>query len=180
MAPTSPRGHGPSGRTPAPRTRRPGGPAARTRRRRRAARGAAQLRLRTGFVFIAVVMSFFGARLVQLQGVQPQKYATLAAATGGTVTVDLPATRGEILDRNGRPLANSVDGRMVVADPVQTRAHAAPLARFLSTRLHVDYFKTLRALGQKDTRFAYVARRVPASLAVAVVDAAQVKGYKGL
>jgi len=131
-------------------------------------------------VFIAVVLSFFGARLVQLQGVEPEKYATLAAATGGTVTVDLPATRGDILDRNGRPLADSVDGRMVVADPVQTRAKAAPLARFLSTHLHVDYFKTLRALSQTDTRFAYVARRVPASLAVRVVDAAQAKGYKGL
>ena len=47
---------------PAGRTRRPGR-AARTRRRRNL-RGSAQLRLRTGFVFIAVVLSFFGARLV--------------------------------------------------------------------------------------------------------------------
>jgi cell division protein FtsI (penicillin-binding protein 3) len=173
---TRPRGR-PS-RRPAPRNRRPG-VAARSRRRR-SLRGSAQLRLRTGFVFIAVVLSFFGARLVQLQGVEPERYATLAASTGGTVTVALPATRGDIVDRNGRPLADSVDGRMVVADPVQTSRHAARIARFLSTRLHVDYFKTLRALSQKDTRFAYVARRVPASLAVRVVDAAKAKGYRGL
>jgi cell division protein FtsI (penicillin-binding protein 3) len=172
---TRPRGR--SGRTPAARNRRPGLAA---RNHRRSLRGSAALRLRTGLVFIAVVMSFFGARLVQLQGVEPEKYATLAAATGGTVTVDLPATRGDILDRNGRPLADSVEGRMVVADPLQTRAHAAPIARFLSTRLHVDYFKTLHALSQEDTRFAYVARRVPASLAVRVVDAATALGYKGL
>jgi cell division protein FtsI (penicillin-binding protein 3) len=173
---SSPRGR--SGRTPAARNRRPGG-AARSRRRR-SLRGSAQLRLRTGFVFIALVLSFFGARLVQLQGVEPEKYATLAASTGGTVTVELPAQRGDILDRNGRPLATSVAGRMVVADPLLTRPYAAPLARFLSTRLHVDYFKTLRSLGRRDTRFAYIARRVPASRAVEVVDAAAAKGWKGL
>jgi cell division protein FtsI (penicillin-binding protein 3) len=131
-------------------------------------------------VFIAVVMSFFGARLVQLQGVQPQKYATLAASTGGTVTVDLPATRGSILDRNGRPLADSVDGRMVVADPLMTRSQAPQLARFLARRLHVDYFATLKALSEKGSRFAYVARRVPASLAVRVVNEATDAGYQGL
>ena len=107
---------------PPPRPRRSG------RRRRRAARGAAQLRLRTGFVFIAVVLSFFGARLVQLQGVSPDKYATLAASEGGTVTVELPAARGDILDRDGKPLADSVDGRMVVADPTLTRPKAPELA----------------------------------------------------
>lgn len=139
-----------------------------------------QLRLRTGFVFIAVVLSFFGARLVQLQGVQATKYATLAASTGGTVTVALPAERGNILDRNGRPLADSVDGRMVVADPVQTEARAPQLARFLAKRLHIDYFSTLQALTRKNSRFAYVARRVPAALAVRVVNAATAAGYKGL
>ncbi len=179
MAPTSPRGHGPSRRRPAPRTRRPG-PAARTRRRRRAARGATQLRLRTGFVFIAVVLSFFGARLVELQGVSPEKYATLAASEGGTVTVELPADRGRILDRDGKPLADSVDGRMVVADPSMTRTKAPALARFLSRHLHVDYFKTLSALQKQNSRFVYVARRVPASLALGVVAQAKAAGYRGL
>jgi cell division protein FtsI (penicillin-binding protein 3) len=131
-------------------------------------------------VFIALVMPFFGARLVQLQGIEPEKYATLAASTGGTVTIDLPATRGSILDRNGRPLADSVDGRMVVADPLMTRSDAPQLARFLARRLHVDYFATLKALSEKHSRFAYVARRVPASLALRVVDEATGAGYQGL
>jgi cell division protein FtsI (penicillin-binding protein 3) len=112
------------------------------------------VRLRVGFVFIALVLSFFGARLVQLQGIEPEKYATLAASTGGTVTVELPARRGDILDRNGRPLAESVDGRMVVADPLQTSKVAPELARFLSKRLPIDYFNTLQALTKKDSRFA--------------------------
>jgi cell division protein FtsI (penicillin-binding protein 3) len=149
-------------------------------RRRRSLRGSASLRLRTGFVFIALVLSFFGARLVQLQGVQPQKYATLAAETGGTVTVELPAVRGSILDRNGRPLADSVAGRMIVADPLMTAAEAPQLARFLAQRLHVDYFTTLRSLSREGSRFSYVARRVPASLAVRVVQEATDDGFKGL
>jgi cell division protein FtsI (penicillin-binding protein 3) len=149
-------------------------------RRGRSRRGSAPLRLRTGFVFIALVLSFFGARLVQLQGVEPEKYATLAASTGGTVTVELPARRGDIVDRNGRPLAESVDGRMVVADPVQTKKVAPELARYLAKRLPVDYFTTLRALSQTDSRFAYIARRVPAALAIRVVNEATDAGYKGL
>jgi cell division protein FtsI (penicillin-binding protein 3) len=168
-----------SGGSPARRTRRPGA-SIRNRNRRRAARGSAQLRLRTGFVFIAVVLSFFGARLVQLQGVDPQRYAALAAAEGGTVSVQLPALRGDILDRNGKPLADSVDGRMVVADPSMTRSTAPALATFLARHLHVDYFTTLSALSQKHSRFAYIARRVPAALALRVVDAAQAKGFTGL
>ncbi|HET8665268.1 MAG TPA: penicillin-binding protein 2 [Nocardioides sp.] len=131
-------------------------------------------------MFITIVLSFFGARLLQLQGIEQQKYATLAASTGGTVTVELPAQRGEILDRNGRPLAESVDGRMVVADPLQTRKVAPELARFLAKRLPIDYFDTLQALSRTNSRFAYVARRVPAEQAMRVVAEATNAGYKGL
>src|SRR4051794_27050266 len=142
-------------------------------------RGSPQRRLRFGFLVIAMVLSVFGARLVQLQGVDPGSYAAMAAAEG-TVTLALPATRGDILDRNGRPLADSIDGEMVVADPLMTRAKAPELAKFLSTRLGIDYFATLKALRLKDKRFAYVARRVPASKAEAVVAAATAAGFKGL
>ncbi len=142
-------------------------------------RGSPQLRLRVGFLVIAMVVSVFGARLVQLQAVDPNAYAAMAAAEG-TVTLDLPARRGDILDRNGKPLAGSIEGAMVVADPSVTRDYAQELARFLAHRLDVDYFVTLKALRQKDRKFAYIARRVPASQAEAVVAAAEKAGYKGL
>ena len=48
-----------------------------------------------------MVLSVFGARLFQLQGLDPKAYAAKANAEG-LVTVPLPATRGEITDRNGR------------------------------------------------------------------------------
>ncbi|TNM45194.1 penicillin-binding protein 2 [Nocardioides albidus] len=124
--------------------------------------------MQVGFVFIAMVLSVFAARLVQLQGVDPRSYAKMAAAEGQRV-VALPATRGEILDRNGEPMAETVDGRMVVADPKVTAPVAPQLATILSARLGVDYFETLRRLRVEGSRFQYIARQVPASKAEKVV-----------
>ena len=146
-----------------------------TRRRR----GSATIRLRLGFIVIAMVLSLFGARLVQLQGIDPKSYAAMAAAEG-LVRVTLPAERGDILDRNGEPLADSVDGLMVVADPYMTTDEAPELAKFLATRLDVDYFRTLQLLREKGSRFEYVARRVPSTLATDVLIAAREAGFEGL
>jgi cell division protein FtsI (penicillin-binding protein 3) len=146
-----------------------------TRRRR----GSATIRLRLGFIVIAMVLSLFGARLVQLQGIDPKSYAAMAAAEG-LVRVTLPAERGDILDRNGEPLADSVDGLMVVADPYMTTDEAPELAKFLATRLDVDYFRTLQLLREKGSRFEYIARRVPSTLATDVVSAARQAGFEGL
>ena len=154
-----------------PAPRRPG--------RRTGRRGAPRFRLRFGFVAIAMVLSVFGARLVQLQGLDPRAYAEMAAAEG-TVTATLPAERGAILDRNGEPLAASVRGLMVVADPAQTRESAPELAKLLATRLDVDYFTTLRRLRVEDSRFSYIARRVPSTLATDVVAEVTDRGYRGI
>ena len=148
-------------------------------RRRRSTRGAPHARLRAGFVLIAMVLSVFGARLVQLQGVDPRSYAAMAAAES-TVEVVLPAERGDILDRNGEPLADSVDGLMVIADPAQTADHAPAIARFLAERLSVDYIDTLARLRERGSRFEYVARRVPSTLANDVIKEAAGRGIKGL
>ena len=153
---------------------RPSRPQQRTGRR-----GSAHVRLRVGFVVIAMVLSVFGVRLVQLQGIDPKSYAAMAAAEG-MVQVELPAERGEILDRNGEPLADSVAGMMVVADPSLTAARAPELAKFLAARLDVDYFDTLALLRTEDSRFEYIARRVPSSKATATVEAARSAGFSGL
>ena len=152
-----------------------------TRTRRGAARGAPMLRLRIGFVLIAIVLSFFGARLVQLQGVDPRSYAAMAAAEGAA-RLTLEAERGDILDRNGVPLADSIRGKMVIADPVLTAGRAPELARLLSDRLSVDYFKTLTALRGRKTgsRFEYVARRVPSTLAGDTLAALEDAGFEGI
>ena len=151
----------------------------RVRPARRAGRGAPVLRLRLGFVVIAMVLSVFGARLVQLQGIDPKAYAKMAAAEG-VVEVVLPAERGDILDRNGVALADSVAGKMVVADPKMTHDDANELARLLATELGVDYFSTLEKLREDDSRFEYVARRVPSTQATDVVAQVDALGFKGI
>ncbi|UUZ59650.1 hypothetical protein [Nocardioides sp. B-3] len=142
-------------------------------------RGAPQFRLRFGLIVIAVVLSFFGARLVQLQGIDPNSYAAMAAAES-VEEVTLPAERGDILDRNGLPLADSIHGKMVVADPFMTADDAAELATVLSERLDVDYFKTLSRLREADSRFEYIARRVPSTLANDVRTELVEAGYEGI
>ncbi|HEU4811654.1 MAG TPA: penicillin-binding protein 2 [Nocardioides sp.] len=159
---------------PLPRGGRPA-----PRRPRGSLRGAPHIRLRFGFIVIAMVLSVFGARLVQLQGIDPKSYAAMAAAEG-MVQVELPAERGDILDRNGEPLADSVDGLMVVADPYMTADQAPELAKFLATRLDVDYFTTLARLREEGSRFEYIARRVPSTLANDVLQAAEEAGFEGL
>ena len=151
----------------------------RPRRPRGSLRGSPIFRLRFGFLVIAMVLSVFGARLVQLQGVDPKAYAQMAAAEG-TVKVVLPAERGDILDRNGEPLAASVDGMMVVADPLMTADKAPELAKFLANRLDVDYFTILPRLREEGSRFEYIARRVPSTVATKVVEEADEAGFKGL
>ena len=151
----------------------------RPRGRRGGLRGSPQVRLRVGFLLIAVVLSVFAARLVQLQAYDPDSYAEMAADEG-TVDVVLPATRGDILDRNGQPLADSVDGLMVVADPLMTADQAPEIATFLSKRLDVDYFDTLERLRVEGSRFQYLARQVPATLAKSTVDAAEELDFGGI
>ncbi|MGN6576642.1 MAG: peptidoglycan D,D-transpeptidase FtsI family protein [Nocardioides sp.] len=145
----------------------------------RSRRGASLLRLRVGFIVIAMVVSVFAARLFQLQGVDAQAYVARAQQEG-VVTVTLPATRGTINDRNGVPLAESVDGLMLVADPTMTRDHASEIATIIARKLSVDYFDLLARLRKPDTQFQYLARRVPSTLARSVLAEVEAKGYKGV
>lgn len=140
------------------------------------------LRLRVGFVLIAMVVSVFGVRLFQLQGIDAKAYAAKAEANDATglETRILPATRGSILDRHGMPLAESLDGMMITADPTMTSDNANAIAKILANRLDIDYFETLDRLRQTDTQFRYIARRVPSSTALAAVAEIEAAGFKGI
>ncbi|WP_239455298.1 peptidoglycan D,D-transpeptidase FtsI family protein [Nocardioides gilvus] len=145
----------------------------------RGRRGSPTFRLRVGLLLIAVVLSFFGARLLQLQGLDPNSYAEMATAKDVRDVV-LPAQRGDILDRNGVALAGSVSGRMILADPLRTTADAPAIATLLADELDVDYFETLEQLRRPESRYEYIARRVPASDARDVLDRIKKAGFKGI
>jgi cell division protein FtsI (penicillin-binding protein 3) len=139
------------------------------------------VRLRIGLILIAMVVSVFAARLFQLQGVDAAAYVAKAEAQGGVMeTITLPAERGAILDRNGEPLAESVDGLMLIADPTLTRNDASEIATIIARRLSVDYFELLDRLRRPDTRFQYLARRVPSTVARDVLEELEEKGYAGV
>ncbi len=144
-------------------------------------RGSTHVRLRIGLLVIAMLLSLFGARLFQLQGVDSKAYGARAQAAG-LVSIELPAKRGRILDRNGVPLAQSVAGLMIVADPTRTTPNAEGIAKILAERLNLDYFDLLAKLTKKNdaTRFVYVARRIPSTLASSVMDELRKQEYVGL
>ena len=147
---------------------------------RRTPRGTTtHLRLRVALIGVAMLLSLFAGRLVQIQGIDAASYAARADSSG-LVTLDLPAERGRILDRNGEPLAESVAGLMVVADPQTTGPNADAIAKILADRLDLDYFEVREKLTEKDTRFVYVARRVPSTLASSVVAELREKEFNGI
>lgn len=114
-------------------------------------------RLRAGVALLAVLLSLFAARLVQLQGLDAPTYAAEAAA-GRMRTVTLPAVRGTITDRNGVALATTVDAvnitadQTLVEDPAATAAVLAPVLGLDPAVLQE------RLTGQ--SRFVYVAKKV--------------------
>ena len=168
-----------SNRTPSgSQETQPLSPAPRSRSRRSApgtGRGSAHTRLRVFLVVIAMVVSVFGVRLFQLQGLDPKAYAA-RAQQAGAATVVLPARRGTILDRKGVALAESVDGLMLIADPKVTTKYGGMIARILADELDLDYFDVRAKLTKSGSRFQYLDRRVPSTLATQVVSRIQARG----
>ena len=136
-------------------------------------------RMRVAFLATAFVLSLFCARLFQLQGVDANAYAAMAQAEGSR-TVVLHAARGEILDRSGEALADSVDGVALTADPTQTAQQAPQIAALLTSRLDLDYFTTVERLRTPDTQFVYLARQVPRWRGEAIRDALLRRGLAGV
>jgi cell division protein FtsI (penicillin-binding protein 3) len=117
------------------------------------------------FVVTMLLMSFIAARLVQLQGVDRATYA-VAAAAQRLHTVTLTATRGEITDRDGHPLAETVDARDIVADP-SVISNPAKVAGILAPVLHVKRAALEHQLSGSG-QYARLAAAVPPAVGQAV------------
>lgn len=112
----------------------------------------------------AMVLALCGifARLTILQVSQAASLQDLALQQR-LRTVQLPATRGEIVDRSGEPLAISLEARDVYADP---RYVTDPwrTATVLAPLLRRDVAELAELLG-RDASFVYLARQVDLGLA---------------
>jgi cell division protein FtsI (penicillin-binding protein 3) len=65
---------------------------------------------------VTILLTLLGGRLVQLQTFDSKSYAALAVKQRQVDKV-LPAMRGTVFDRNGQPLAMSVDARLISVNP---------------------------------------------------------------
>ncbi len=124
-------------------------------------------RVRFGLAVLLAILTVIGGRLVQLQGLDGMKYAAAAEELRLT-TLDLPAARGQILDREGNPLAYSVEARAIFVDPELITAPgrtALALAPLLGESAD-ELLPMLTAQG----RFVYLKRELDPSVAQAVMD----------
>jgi cell division protein FtsI (penicillin-binding protein 3) len=126
-------------------------------------------------LLVAMILAFGGifARLTVLQVSQAASLQDLALAQR-LRTVELPAERGEIVDRSGEPLALSLEARDVYADP---RYVTDPwrVAAALAPLLERDAGE-LAELLSRDTSFVYLARQVDLGLAERIAA----KGLPGI
>ncbi len=126
-------------------------------------------------------LALLGARLAQVQVVEAERYSDLSVAQR-IRTVELPATRGRIYDRDGDVLATSVDSATIYADPRAYRARELPdgrtvlpevtpgqAARQLAPLVGVDA-EVLRQRLASDAHFVYIARQLPWETGERVLD----------
>ena len=120
---------------------------------------------------VALLLIFFVAflamatRLVILQGIDGRAYAKLASDQRETV-IEFPARRGAIFDREGEPLAISIDLETIFADPSLVEDPVAEAAR-LAPILDMDPAELEAKLRGTfpDDQFEYVARQVEPKIA---------------
>jgi cell division protein FtsI (penicillin-binding protein 3) len=109
-------------------------------------------------VFLLMATTVFG-RLVQIQVIQGKSLATRAASTH-TSSINLQASRGQILDRNGRVLVSAVQVFDVFADPALINpADRTSVAGMLAPILQVSSSRILNAIEQNN-QFDYLAKGV--------------------
>ena len=128
-------------------------------------------RLHAALLVIAFVMIIFTGRLMQLQGVDSSVYASEANKQYAQSVV-LTADRGEIVDRNGTPLATTVDARDITGDPLlaktSTKTNPGAMAYQLAPLLGVSEAQLATDLTGKG-QFVYLARGVTPAVGDAVM-----------
>lgn len=155
------------------------------RRRTRDPLEASAPRVRVFLIIVAIMFSFAGLRAVQLQVLDSRAYADEAAEKMRRKR-DLPAVRGEIVDREGNKLAFTEATVDVVADPAsistngrelrsmgdrdRQRAAEAPaaIAEIVVRHAGGDAAKIAERISNSDSRYAVLAKQVNASTWLAI------------
>ena len=114
---------------------------------------------RVGLLFAVFFLAFCGVvlRAAWLQTVKGGEFSA-DARSQQIATVDVPGTRGSILDRRGKELAVSEDAATIFATPYQVE-NPEKTAKKLADAMHENPEKILEVLGS-DAGFEYIARKV--------------------
>ncbi len=120
--------------------------------------------MRTRIVFVFLAMCFLYLCLLlrgaQLQIFSPDRLAELKKRQFHSV-VNLQSRRGDILDRNGRPLAFSVNSYSLYADPTMLRVTKTEF-RKVAAILGVSYESLRARVKDRSRRFVWLSRFLPA------------------
>src|SRR5215210_9428112 len=106
------------------------------------------------FALFTLALVVVVARASWIQGVRGSELSA-DAQSQQTETVEVPGSRGEILDRNGTKLAVSEDAATIFATPYQVK-EPERTADKLAAALHGDRDEILDALLEENSGFAYV------------------------
>jgi cell division protein FtsI (penicillin-binding protein 3) len=123
---------------------------------------------RARFALAALLAAFvvLAGRSVYLQSMKTGFLQEKGEARYARV-LEVPATRGRILDRNGEALAISTPVKSVWAIPDDVKANAAQL-KALSGLLQLDGRDLSRKLSDADREFVYLKRQIPPETAARV------------
>ncbi|WP_448607959.1 peptidoglycan D,D-transpeptidase FtsI family protein [Geodermatophilus sp. URMC 60] len=130
-------------------------------------------RFSVGFVLVVVPLLVITGKLWLLQGVDNGQYA-LAATQDRIRVQDIVPLRGSVVDRDGNPLAYTVEAFRITADPTLV-ADPARTALALTTLLDVPVSE-LTDLLSEDGRYVILASQVPPE----TVDAIDELGLAGI
>ena len=143
----------------------------------KAAQGLVRLpvwRARVVLIALGAGFAVLAGRAVYLQAVRTDFLQEKGDARYARV-LDIPATRGRILDRNGEALAVSTPVKSIWAIPADVSASASE-RRNLAALLGLTRNDLERRLSDTSRDFAYLKRQVPPETAAAV----QALGVKGI
>ena len=124
---------------------------------------------RSKFLLFSLFCAFvaLAGRAVYLQGGFNTDFLQRQGEARYARTLDVPATRGKVTDRNGVVLAASVPARAIWAIPEDVEATPAQLAT-LARLLEMPVPELKRRLANEDRSFVYLRRQVDVEVAEAI------------
>ncbi len=125
---------------------------------------------RARFVLFALVAAFgvLAGRAVYLQAVNTD-FLQMKGESRFSRVLEVPATRGRILDRNGEAVAISTPVKSIWAIPEDVHASPAQV-KSLATLLNVDSAELEKKFSDKTRDFVYLKRQIPPEQAERIAE----------